>query len=248
MGEPQVDAGNRLRCLINGWAGPAAIAPHMPLAGSLLRLRRFPKLTPRGRLNAHHTPPAPYTGTPFVPARRCEDPPPAPAPFPPPPPWPGVAETRPPGHAPPPPAPRPGPPPLPRTPHPSPLLLHLPPPSRPPDSARSRLPPRAHPPTPPPPLSRRQGARPGLHDEAGKVPARSVHDDGDAGRGRRQVTRPAHRHVADLRQAQLPAGQYPNRALAVNRIVCLRSLRDLNRGGWFFGPFRFPVTDAKKFR
>ena len=45
-----------------------------------------------------------------------------------------------------------------------------------------------------------------------------------------------------------PPGSTRNRALAVNRIVCLRSLRDLNRGGWFFGPFRFPVTDAKKFR
>jgi hypothetical protein len=39
-----------------------------------------------------------------------------------------------------------------------------------------------------------------------------------------------------------------NRALAVNRIACRRSLRDRNRGGATFGPLRFPVIDAKKFR
>ena len=96
-------------------------------------------------------------------------------------------------------------------------------------------------------LSPGHGARLGLHDEAGKVPARRVHDDGDAER-QGQVTRPAHRHVADLGRRSFPQGRTRNRALAVNRIVCLRSLRDLNRGGWVFGPFRFPVTDAKKFR
>jgi hypothetical protein len=39
-----------------------------------------------------------------------------------------------------------------------------------------------------------------------------------------------------------------NRALAVNRIACLRSLRDRNRGAATFGPFRLPATEAKKFR
>ena len=45
-----------------------------------------------------------------------------------------------------------------------------------------------------------------------------------------------------------PAGVMANRALRVNRIACRRSLRDRNRGGAIFGPFRFPVTEAKKFR
>ena len=39
-----------------------------------------------------------------------------------------------------------------------------------------------------------------------------------------------------------------NRALRVNRIACRRSLRDRNRGGATRGPFRLPVTEAKKFR
>jgi hypothetical protein len=39
-----------------------------------------------------------------------------------------------------------------------------------------------------------------------------------------------------------------NRALAVNLTACRLSLRDRNRGGPTFGPFRFPVTEAKKFR
>lgn len=37
------------------------------------------------------------------------------------------------------------------------------------------------------------------------------------------------------------------RALAVNRIDCRASLRDLNRGGPSFGPFRAPLREAKKF-
>jgi len=45
-----------------------------------------------------------------------------------------------------------------------------------------------------------------------------------------------------------PAGVMANRALRVNRIACRRSLRDRNRGGAIFGPFRFPVTEAKKFQ
>jgi hypothetical protein len=39
-----------------------------------------------------------------------------------------------------------------------------------------------------------------------------------------------------------------NLALRVNRIACLRSLRDRTRGGPILGPLRLPVTDAKKFR
>ena len=45
-----------------------------------------------------------------------------------------------------------------------------------------------------------------------------------------------------------PLGRILNRAFAVNRIACLRSLRDLNRGRWILGPLRLPVTEAKKFR
>ena len=39
-----------------------------------------------------------------------------------------------------------------------------------------------------------------------------------------------------------------NRALRVNRIACRGCFRDRNLGGSTFGPFRFPVTEAKKFR
>lgn len=39
-----------------------------------------------------------------------------------------------------------------------------------------------------------------------------------------------------------------NRELAVNRIARRGSLRDRKRGGATFGPFRFPVTEAKTFR
>jgi hypothetical protein len=39
-----------------------------------------------------------------------------------------------------------------------------------------------------------------------------------------------------------------NRALAVKRIACRRSLRDRNCGGAICGPFRFVVAEAKKFR
>src|SRR6266487_4047347 len=45
-----------------------------------------------------------------------------------------------------------------------------------------------------------------------------------------------------------PPGVIFHRAFAVNRAACLRSLRDRNRGGAAFGPFRLPVTEAKKFR
>ena len=45
-----------------------------------------------------------------------------------------------------------------------------------------------------------------------------------------------------------PLGRILNRALAVNRTACRRSLRDLNRGGPAFGPLRLPVAEAKKVR
>jgi hypothetical protein len=38
------------------------------------------------------------------------------------------------------------------------------------------------------------------------------------------------------------------RALAVNRIDCRVSLRDLNRGAPTFGPLRVPLREAKKLR
>jgi len=45
-----------------------------------------------------------------------------------------------------------------------------------------------------------------------------------------------------------PSSKTLNRLLAVNRIDCRESLRDLNRGGATRGPFRFPVVESKKFR
>ena len=45
-----------------------------------------------------------------------------------------------------------------------------------------------------------------------------------------------------------PAAVMVNRAFRVNRMACRRSLRDRNRGGATFGPFRLPTMDAKKFR
>jgi hypothetical protein len=45
-----------------------------------------------------------------------------------------------------------------------------------------------------------------------------------------------------------PPSVTQNRALRVNRIACRRSLRDRNRGGAIFRPFRCPLTEAKKLR
>jgi hypothetical protein len=45
-----------------------------------------------------------------------------------------------------------------------------------------------------------------------------------------------------------PLSSTRNRALLVNRTACRESLRDRNRGSAIFGPFRFPVTELKKFR
>jgi len=45
-----------------------------------------------------------------------------------------------------------------------------------------------------------------------------------------------------------PFGKIVNRALAVNRTACRRSLRDRNRGGPTRGDFRSRFSEAKKFR
>ena len=45
-----------------------------------------------------------------------------------------------------------------------------------------------------------------------------------------------------------PFGKILNRALAVKRIACRRSLRDRNRGGPARWDFRSPLSEAKKFR
>ena len=45
-----------------------------------------------------------------------------------------------------------------------------------------------------------------------------------------------------------PPGSTVNRALAVNRIACRRSLRDRNRGGPTRWDLRSPFSEAKKFR
>jgi hypothetical protein len=51
-----------------------------------------------------------------------------------------------------------------------------------------------------------------------------------------------------LGSRSLPSSVTENRALRVNRIACRWSLRDRNLGGPTFGPFRVPLTEAKKFR
>jgi len=69
--------------------------------------------------------------------------------------------------------------------------------------------------------------------------------DGSGGSGRDQRTGTS----GDLGQAQLPPLiSTLNRALAVNRMACRRSLRDRNRARPAFGPFRRPGTEATKFR
>ena len=91
-------------------------------------------------------------------------------------------------------------------------------------------------------------ARRGLHDEAREVPARRVPDHGHAGRPGRQFPGPAHRYVPDLRQPQLPVRQHlePGVGGEPDRLPVI--LAGLEPGGSIFGPFRFPVTEAKKFR
>jgi hypothetical protein len=68
--------------------------------------------------------------------------------------------------------------------------------------------------------------------------------DGTHGSGRDQRTDTS----PTLGRRSLLPGRILNRALAVNRMACRRSLRDRNRGGLIFGPFRSPLREAKKFR
>jgi hypothetical protein len=72
----------------------------------------------------------------------------------------------------------------------------------------------------------------------------TVTEEGSDGRGRdhRTGTSPI------LGNRSFPFGSTLNRALAVKRIACRRSLRDRNCGGAICGPFRFLVAEAKKFR
>ncbi len=69
-------------------------------------------------------------------------------------------------------------------------------------------------------------------------------DDGSDGRSRDQRTGTS----PIFGSRSLPSGSTLNRAFAVNRTDWRRSLRDRNRGGAIRGPFRLPVTEAKKFR
>ena len=68
--------------------------------------------------------------------------------------------------------------------------------------------------------------------------------DGAAGSGRdhRTATSPT------FGSRSRPFGKILNRALAVNRTACRRSLRDRNRGGPTRPDFRSPLSEAKKFR
>jgi len=72
----------------------------------------------------------------------------------------------------------------------------------------------------------------------------TVTDDGCDGRSRDQRTGTS----PIFGSRSFPPAQTLNRALAVNRTACLRSLRDRNRGAATRGPFRVPVMEAKKFR
>ncbi len=68
--------------------------------------------------------------------------------------------------------------------------------------------------------------------------------DGAAGRSRDQQTGTSPIFGSRSR----PLGRILNFALAVNRTAWRRSLRDRNLGGSIFGPFRWPASEAKKFR
>jgi hypothetical protein len=72
----------------------------------------------------------------------------------------------------------------------------------------------------------------------------TVTDDGSDGsrRDQRTATSPT------FGSRSFPPGNMRNRALAVNRIACRRSLRDRHRGVAIFGPLRSPASAAKKFR
>jgi hypothetical protein len=86
-----------------------------------------------------------------------------------------------------------------------------------------------------------------MTNEAKYLPAGSLMTvtlDGTHGSGRDQRTDTS----PTLGRRSLRPGRILKRALAVNRMACRRSLRDRNRGGLIFGPFRSPLREAKKFR
>ena len=86
-----------------------------------------------------------------------------------------------------------------------------------------------------------------MTNEAKYLPAGSLMTvtlDGTDGSGRDQRTDTS----PTLGRRSLRPGRILKRALAVNRMACRRSLRDRNRGGLIFGPFRSPLREAKKFR
>jgi hypothetical protein len=72
----------------------------------------------------------------------------------------------------------------------------------------------------------------------------TVTDDGTAGSGRDQRTGTS----PILGSRSFSPRVTAKRALRVNRMACRRSLRDRNLGGATFGPFRLPLSEAKKSR
>src|SRR5262249_31056590 len=83
-----------------------------------------------------------------------------------------------------------------------------------------------------------------MTNEAKYRPALSlmtVTDDGSEGSGRDQRTGTS----PIFGSRSFPLCSTLNRALAVNRIACRRSLRDRNRGLATFGPLRVPLIEAK---
>lgn len=87
-----------------------------------------------------------------------------------------------------------------------------------------------------------------LNDERGEVPAAAslttVTLEGSDGRRRDHSTLTS----PIFGRRSLPPAVTWKRALRVKRIACRLSLLDRNRGGTTVSPFRFPDTDAKKFR
>jgi len=116
---------------------------------------------------------------------------------------------------------------------------------RPSDRTAKSWSPRSMPMTEPAVGSRRDGAS--TTNEAKYRPAASlitVTLDGGEGSGRDQRTGTS----PIFGNRRRPFGSIRNRALAVNRTACLRSLRERNLGGAILGPLRVPTTEVKKFR
>jgi hypothetical protein len=72
----------------------------------------------------------------------------------------------------------------------------------------------------------------------------TVTEDGSDGNGRDQRTETS----PILGRRSFRPVVMEKRALRVNRMACLRSLRDRNLGCATLGPFRWPLSDARKFR